>query len=132
MVVYVTYHNMDDGSLLRGLPAPVLGPAPAPAPVPVPVPVLDPVLGLLLPPPPLPPPLALPPPVVAGPGAAAAAIAAAAVGFLQRLQQVGVAAAAALPACFQRQYFRPSIGSNNIISTWHERTVVDLHSLAGI
>ena len=44
--------------------------------------------------------------------AAAAAIAAAAVGFLQRLQQVGAAAAAAWPASQQRQYFRPSIGSN--------------------
>ena len=100
MIVYVTYHNMDDGApCLFRVPTPVLGP------------VLD--LGLLLPPPPLPPPLSLPPPVVAaGAEAAAAAIAAAAVGEIQRLQLVGAAAAAVLPALQQRQYFRPSIGSN--------------------
>ena len=35
MIVYVTYHNMDDGApcLLQGVPAPVLGPAPALVPV---------------------------------------------------------------------------------------------------
>ena len=100
MIVYVTYHNMGDGApcLFRlPVPAPVLGPAPA----------LVPGLGPLLPPPPLPPPV-----VAAGAEAAAAAV-----GFIQRLQQVGAAVPADVPAeqarqCSRsRQCSRPSIGS---------------------